>query len=319
MGGSKMKYCTDCGTPLIAAAHICPHCHAEQPEDSLAPRRWGWALVCGLLLPGGGQLYTGRPLRALLVHLLLLAAGVGAVLLVLRAPSPRHLLIAAGLWLLLLLASAAAAALGATRKGAGYHRRSWQRPAGYLAALSLTLLVLDPLAAYLVQARLFAPVCIQEEWMAPTLLPGDCLLVEKFSAAARHPERGDVVAFSLAGTDLPGPPTCVERIIGVPGDLLGMHDKELFINGTPVVEMYAVHKDPVALPGFLSRRDNFGPLRVPRGSYFLLGDNRDRALDSRFWGFVPASALRGRAAMLWWSWDGKHHAVRWARLGRRVE
>lgn len=322
MGGTRVKYCVNCGTPMISAGRICPLCRAEQPDPGSlpAPRRWGWALLLGLLLPGAGQLYNGRLVRALAVHLLLLAAGIGAGLAVLQAPGPVRLGLVAGVWLALWLGTATAAALAAARQGRDYRRRAWQGPSVYLAALAAALLLVDPLALHEVATRLFAPLQVQTPWMAPTLEAGDWVLVDKYSAAARHPARGDLVAYSLGkGTAGRNSPTLVERIVGMPGDMLGMQDKQLYINGIPVMEIYAVHDDPGELPAALSQRDNFGPLRVPTGSYFVLGDNRDDSLDSRFWGFVPAADLRGRPRLICWSRDAVAGAVRWVRIGRKVE
>ncbi|MFQ5671093.1 MAG: signal peptidase I [Acidobacteriota bacterium] len=141
--------------------------------------------------------------------------------------------------------------------------------------------------------------------MENTLLVGDYILVNRFQFAPalfswekailpeRPVHRGDVVVFKY--------PKQVEvdyikRVIGLPADLLEIRDGRVFINGRPLKEPYVVHKGGAA-------ENNYGPVRVPEGHYFMLGDNRDRSADSRQWGFVPRDHLQGRAIFIWWSYE----------------
>ncbi len=71
-------------------------------------------------------------------------------------------------------------------------------------------------------------------------------------------------------------------------------------------------------PAEVQKRDNFGPVTVPKGCLFVLGDNRDRSLDSRFWGFVPIEDLRGKAFIIYWSWNSQETSVRWKRIGKLI-
>jgi signal peptidase I len=184
--------------------------------------------------------------------------------------------------------------------------------------------------------------------MEGTLLVGDFLLVNKILYGAEisggmrvpalsKPKRGEVVVFVP-----PHEPerSYVKRVVGVAGDTLMMRDKELFLNGVVLDEPYAVHVDPVTDPvdpdmswqrahlvgGGVSRpsRDNWGPLAVPDDSYFVLGDNRDDSHDSRFWGFVPLEAVRGRPMMVYFSVDRETgergmSSVRWGRIGEAIK
>jgi signal peptidase I len=132
----------------------------------------------------------------------------------------------------------------------------------------------------------------------------------------------------------------------VPGDTLSMTDGTLFLNGAPQVERYVVHNDPDATTseedfrwqrdylvstaeaahgGYHPSRNNWGPLIVPAKSYFVLGDNRDNSLDSRYWGFVPDSLVRGRPIFVYYSYapDATRRfawlsRIRWQRLGERI-
>lgn len=164
--------------------------------------------------------------------------------------------------------------------------------------------------------------------MEDTLVIGDCLLVNKFiygvkvpftdlrSPSIRDPKRGDVVVFRYPedrSKDF------IKRLIGVPGDEILVRDKRVYVNGILYQNPHEVHKDPQIEPRELSRRDNFGPVRVPANSYFVMGDNRDNSLDSRFWGFVGNADLVGLAVIKYWSWDQSIWRPRWQRLGRFID
>jgi len=190
--------------------------------------------------------------------------------------------------------------------------------------------------------------------MERTLLVGDFLLVNKLVYGAevpftgkrlpaiREPRLGDVVVFQW-----PSDPTknFVKRLVGMPGDTLSMEDGALVRNGRRIREVYVVHTDPGADPtgeefrwqrnhlvrtaqassAYQPSRNNWGPLVVPAHSYFMLGDNRDNSLDSRYWGFVPDSLIRGQPLVVYYSYEPDSGAatawlsrVRWHRLGSRV-
>ncbi|MGZ8709324.1 MAG: signal peptidase I, partial [Thermoanaerobaculia bacterium] len=99
----------------------------------------------------------------------------------------------------------------------------------------------------------------------------------------------------------------VKRVIGMPGDEIEIRRKKVWINGKQLEEPYVLHEDPEiipnkpALPEPYRSRDHYGPYTVPPDSYFAMGDNRDRSSDSRYWGTVPRSMIKGRAFMVYWS------------------
>ena len=155
--------------------------------------------------------------------------------------------------------------------------------------------------------------------MEETLLVGDHLFVNRFVYGAtatgmersllphRGVERGDVVIFRS-----PEDPTIdiVKRCIALPGDTVQVRSKQLYVNGERVEDdEYTVHKAPGVEPvpparaGLPRSRDHFGPYTVPPDHYFCMGDNRDYSYDSRFWGPVPRSLVKGRAFMIYWSYD----------------
>jgi len=154
--------------------------------------------------------------------------------------------------------------------------------------------------------------------MEDNLKIGDHIIVNKFiygpSSSAwqkylplRDVHRGDIIVFRYPmqpETDY------VKRVIGLPGETVEVRNKIVSINGKPLKEAYVLHDDPMvyppqpALPEPYRSRDQFGPYVVPDGQYFAMGDNRDRSSDSRYWGTVPRSMIKGRAFMVYWSFRG---------------
>lgn len=177
------------------------------------------------------------------------------------------------------------------------------------------------------------------------MLVGDFVAVNKFSYGLRlpvwekkivpiaNPKTGEIAVFRW-----PPEPSYdyIKRVIGVPGDKISYHDKKLTINGKEVKQTFveyttdessgkAVTKYKEDLNGVVHdifvRPDapavDFD-IVVPEGNYFMMGDNRDDSADSRFWGFVPDSYLRGKAFLVWMSWNGKTDNVRWSRIGKLI-
>jgi signal peptidase I len=151
--------------------------------------------------------------------------------------------------------------------------------------------------------------------MEHNLLVGDHLLVNKFvygptaSGLERallpiaDVRRGEVVVFKY-----PEDPErdFIKRVIGLPGETLEVREKRVYIDGTPIEEPY-VHllQPPGTRPEFAAFdvRDHYGPVTIPAGQYFVMGDNRDNSQDSRYWGFLPADYIKGRALVIYWSYE----------------
>ena len=187
--------------------------------------------------------------------------------------------------------------------------------------------------------------------MEDTLLIGDFLFVNKLLYGAevpvigarlpaiREPERGDVVVFD--SVEEPGLKV-VKRLIGIPGDTLSMESGQLYRNGVAVDEPWARHGNPSAYADAYYRSkmrswqvnylvgdssnyhpdlQDWGPLVVPPGRFFMLGDNRDDSYDGRYWGFLPRENIRGRPLVVYFSFDATSWkplpfftAIRWGRF-----
>jgi len=110
----------------------------------------------------------------------------------------------------------------------------------------------------------------------------------------------------------------IKRVVGVGGDIIEIKDKVVYVNDESLKESYAIHND-LTMEG--APRDNFGPFTVPRSSFFVMGDNRDQSYDSRFWGVVDMDEIKGKAFIMYWSWDSRGSfldKVRWNRLGKLI-
>lgn len=206
------------------------------------------------------------------------------------------------------------------------------------------------LIVFLLRSFIVEPFRIPSGSMLPSLHIGDFILVSKFSYGVRLPlvhykiiplnlpQRGEVMVFRY-----PRNPKVnyIKRVVGLPGDIIGYRNKQLFINGQPVprvvdsefsfsqlkrignsVKGYRETIDD-STHSILIDQNRVGrdmQVTVPPGSYFVMGDNRDYSNDSRYWRFVPDDHIVGRAFFIWFSWDNvTGDGVHWSRIGTRIE
>ncbi|HNS15895.1 MAG TPA: signal peptidase I [Syntrophorhabdaceae bacterium] len=193
-------------------------------------------------------------------------------------------------------------------------------------------LIIAAIIAFFVRSFFIQAFKIPSSSMEPTLLIGDHLLVNRLSYVVKvpftdivifeldKPDRGDVVVFRYP---VDRSKDFIKRVIAKEGDTVEIRDKIIYVNGKKLNDPWGFRSHEPPIPGFLSPKDNLQPLKVPKDSYFVMGDNRDRSLDSRFWGFVKKEDLVGKAFILYFSWDGNSdnplHYVRWLRIGRIIK
>ncbi len=196
----------------------------------------------------------------------------------------------------------------------------------YAEAIAIAILLALFIRTFVVQA-----FKIPSGSMLPTLLIGDHLLVNKFIYGIRvpfsgkvlvplkDPKSGDIIVFKFPkdrSIDY------IKRVVGIPGDKIEVKNKKVYRNGKLAEDPFAHFTSTTILPGSVSPKDNFGPITVPEGKYFVMGDNRDNSSDSRFWGFVETNDVLGKAMIIYWSWDidkpflsvDRFSSIRWGRL-----
>ena len=110
----------------------------------------------------------------------------------------------------------------------------------------------------------------------------------------------------------------IRRVIGVEGDKIAIKDKNLYINDELYDDPYGFYREHTIIPAHVQPRDNYVPVVVPRDSLFVMGDNRDRSADSRFWGFVRLNKVRGKAFLIYWSWGGFMRDIKWSRIANLI-
>ncbi len=188
----------------------------------------------------------------------------------------------------------------------------------YVEAILIALVLALFIRSFVVQA-----FKIPSGSMEPTLLVGDHLLVNKFLYGVKNPfngntwfsikspKKGDIVVFKYPVNPKQD---FIKRVVGIEGDKVKIVDKKLFINDKPYHVDGAVHLDQNIIPGTINSRDNMTAITVPKNSLFVMGDNRDNSHDSRFWKFVKLKNVKGKAFILYWSWDKDQFSVRLNRL-----
>ncbi len=188
---------------------------------------------------------------------------------------------------------------------------------------------LESLAVALLVALAIRATIVEAFWvpsgsMLPTIQIGDHLFVNKLAYGLHFdvpftgivvpvvhwgsPRRGDIVVF-VSPAD--GKTDLIKRVVAVAGDRVEVRHKRLYINGEPAPDAHAHFKFPQDVNGV--PRDNFGPVVVPPGKFFVMGDNRDESLDSRYWGFADEKAIKGRATFVYWSGWNFHRIGTWLR------
>ncbi|MEA2013719.1 MAG: signal peptidase I [Thermodesulfobacteriota bacterium] len=189
----------------------------------------------------------------------------------------------------------------------------------YSEAIIIAILIALFIRTFVVQA-----FKIPSGSMKPTLLIGDHLLVNKFIYGVKipfvrktvipfkSPEREDIVVFIYP---MDRSKDFIKRVVGVAGDTIEIQNKKIYLNGTPCNDGHGLYTDSVLFPASVQPRDNFGPVTVPAGHIFVMGDNRDQSYDSRFWGFVDLKDVLGKAFIIYWSWNKPDKDVRWGRMG----
>jgi len=211
---------------------------------------------------------------------------------------------------------------GAPKRGTGRARAAGRKD-GFkeYAEMVITAVVL----ALILRAFVVQTFRIPSGSMEDTLLVGDFLVVNKFIygikipftdirlPGVRDPRPGDVIVFEYPNPDPRAKKeNYVKRCVGVGGDIIELKNNVLYRNGERITEDYVKLKPPTP------KWADYGPVKVPEGSLFMMGDNRNWSADSRDWGFLDMGRVKGKAMVIYWSWDAQHLRPRFDRIGRII-
>ena len=217
----------------------------------------------------------------------------------------------------------------ASDKEAGALKKSTARE--YTEAILIALLLALLIRTFIIQA-----FKIPSGSMESTLLIGDHILVSKFSYGthipneipflnfklfddivlfSEIPQRGDIIVFKFPKDEKRD---FIKRVIGLPGDFLEVRRQKVYINDKLKEDIHARHTDPASNDSLVPR-DDFGPVLVPEEYVFVMGDNRENSQASRYWGFLNVKKIRGKALMIYWSWNRIENWVRFERFGKILE
>lgn len=199
----------------------------------------------------------------------------------------------------------------ARRQRNAYVLKPFNRVAVY-AAVVVVLGIAAEATKRSIRANVVRAFRMPSESMRPTFEVGDFFFAD-MSPVARRPARGDLIVHRF-----PPDPTkeFVKRVVATEGDGIELRNKDLYVNGVKVPEPYVIHTDPSVRPGDLDPRDNYGPVTVPEGSFFVMGDSRDNSNDSRFFGPISRHLVLGKVRGTYWSWDDMAKQPRWNRVGK---
>lgn len=258
------------------------------------------AVLLSIGCPGLGYAYCGRPLFAVLGFGGLLGILVAAEMLLMG--NFATLVVSFAIGALLNLGMIVHA--GVMAKGTPPQRKTISNRWYVLLPIAVLVpFVLPPIwRATLFQVARYQMYKTSSSAMQPTILAGDRIVIDRWAFRATGPTRGDLVMFA-------GPDNLrtirIERCVGVPGDTISINDKVLFVNGVRAREPFAIHRDPSLVhEGPDTVRDNLPETRLGPGDYFILADDRDASLDSRYFGPVRARFVLGKLALIYWSEDG---------------
>jgi signal peptidase I len=265
------------------------------------------AFLLSLVWPGLGQVYNGRPVRCLVFLAASLAMNVISGLAgALYTFWGLTVTVLASLGLHIVTATDAALLSRKSREiRLGWYNR-WYSYVGFVLVFAVLPSCFPDLTYRVLGVRTFRTPSAD---MEPTLKVGDCFMVRLHPYKHERPQRGDLVVFPYPEDRST---RFVKRLIGLGGEKLEIRNKQVFIDAKPLDEPYKQHADPKVYPGDGIPQDYFGPITIPEGSVFVMGDNRDNSHDSRFFGSIPVADIDGKALYIYRTSD-------LSRIGARLQ
>ena len=269
----------------------------RKEEDTLnnKPRRPWIAALLTLLVTGLGHLYAGNPQKGIILF------GIGQFLFLVFAAAV-NLITASAVFVFSAVTVGTAfiifyvidAVLIAKREKENYEPAKYNRWFVYIGCIVIATSLIVTYRSAVILPYFVQAFKLPTGTMEPTLLIGDHFLVGKLIYKTTEPKRGDIIVFKY-----PRNPEIayIKRLVGEPGNKVEIIGRIVYINGNPLKENYTQYIDPRSV------NEHYGPVSVPAEQYFVMGDNRDNSMDSRFWGFVPRKNVIGKPLFIYWSYQ----------------
>jgi signal peptidase I len=314
-------------------------------------RRWWLAGLLSFLVPGLGQVYNGQATKGLLFYFILSVSGgflISLIHFLLKPPSSPFFLwviflavifISLVLYLFIIFE----AIYSAKKISGDYSLKKYNRWYIYLLIILVIRLAGFSVNTTVIEHNIFKAYEVPAGSMMPTLLIGDHFLCDPSYYNNHNPERGDLIIFKTPAVENK---TLIKRIIGIQGDTIQIVDGTVYVNQKKL-DLEFLKKVTLEQGGeayeyretlgnssyqilnlmnsnYIWANRNYGPVTVPDGEYFVLGDNRDNSYDSRHWGMVRRDQIYGRPVFIYFSWDtkipawnvfGRIASIRFSRLG----
>lgn len=309
-------------------AKRCLHCHyllIQNESNNISlnsnkinkPRKPWVAVLLSIFMVGGGHIYCGKALRGFIlilieIFLCFLSWFLFSLPIFLFEKIPLGILVSLVIFLIYFLFYTIDSYRLAKSKKDQYSLKKYNKWYIYIFCYFLIAGFLN-LSILITQNYISQNLKIPSSSMMDSLNKGDFVISNNFLYRFKKIKRTDIAVFkfpkdrSLLYTG---------RVVGVPGDIIEIKDKNVFINGKIFEEKYVIRTDNNIIPAEHSPRDNYGPVKVPENNFFVMGDNRDNSFDSRFWGFVDISDIKGKLIYVYWSWDSEKSNVRWKNIGK---
>ncbi|MGL1932228.1 MAG: signal peptidase I [Desulfotalea sp.] len=286
-------------------------------------RRPWLAGLLALLTPAIGYAYAGKLQKGIIISFLLLLLSP-ALAIFLKVQITKTILLS----LVIILISIAFFLFidcykTAKKAEKNYVLKPYNKWWTYISLYIIFGILLSSLSQNYTKNNLIQAFKIPAGSMLPTLEIGDHLLINRGIYKKEIIQQGDIVVFPM-----PQKPEVdyIKRVVALEGDIIEILNKELFINGKKQDNRYTLHLGTEVIPKESSPRDNLGPIQIPEGNVFVMGDNRDNSYDSRFYGFIPTKTVKGKFVQIYWSWDvtkslfstERFKSIRWNRIGKTV-
>jgi len=278
-------------------------------------RRNPWLAGLGnLLFAPLGHVYAGQAWRGMLMWAARLSITLVGLCAFSRIAGKAGLVLTAAVLIAAPLCLVADAAIVARQQGGVFQLKWYNRWYTYLVTAAMVWVATQAVTAA-IRAFVVEAFYLPSSAMTPTLQIDDRIVVDKLAYRWHSPARFDVVVFRAPRKGITGVPVSAEehvfikRVIGLPGESVELREKKVYINGKGLDEAY-VHfllppGDPSETHEVTSHdvRERYGPVTVPENHYFVMGDNRDNSQDSRYWGFLPRGYIKGKALVIYWSYE----------------